>query len=570
MIRVKTHTSNRLYVGPSKSLSLIFLTLLTCSALILTNVGCTSGELSSINRPDPSGKVRLALLTNPPDLDPILISDTTSSGVASKIFNCLLGYDENLNLIPELATSMPEISDDGLVYTFRLRDGIRFHNGRSVTAADWKYSLERLATIASKRPKVVKPILGATVAITNGKKGGDVTIEGLKVVDDLTLQITLEKPYYPFLFLLAMENASVVPKEAVGPDFSRAPVGTGPFTLAEWKENDRLRLVANPDYFEGAPKISEITMRIIPEPLTRQEEYKAGNLEMVDVTQGMLPRWQSSPNHSEDVRVYPQSAILYYGFNLEKEGSPFAGYSEKARKLREAINWSVDREFICEKILDGRHSPINGILPTGFPGHSKTRPTFTRDLEKARQLLTEAGHPGGEGLPPVELWFNSQGDNAKVAQAVQQNLKEIGIEITLKQLDWAAFIEACDAGEPAFFRLGWVADYPDPENFLYFLFHSSNKGPNGNVSFYDRPEVDALIDQSYFESDPQKRLALLQEAEELILKDFPWLFLTSTMEGILVKPYLKNFNPTAMDDDSAGGSQVQWNRVEIETPSGTE
>ncbi|MGA1202361.1 MAG: ABC transporter substrate-binding protein [Planctomycetota bacterium] len=526
--------------------------------------GCTQGGLTSANNPDPEGAVRLALATNPPDLDPILISDTTSSGVGSKLFNTLLGYDAELNLVPELATAMPQVSDDGRTYTFELRAGVKFHNGREMTAEDFKYSLERLASGRSKRTNVVRPILGAEKAIEAGRTAGSTAIEGIRVLGPLTLEIELEKPYYPFLHLLSMENAAVIPREAVeatGDGFSRQPVGTGPFVLSEWKENERLVLTANPDYFEGAPTIPRITMRVIKEAITRNEEYKAGNIDMVDITQGVLPQWRAS-DHSDEIRLYDQASILYYGFNLEKEGSPYAGFGDKARMLREAINRAVDREFICERIVDGRHSPINGIFPPGMPGHSD-RAAFTQDVERAKQLLADAGYPGGEGLPPVDLWFNTQGDNGKIAAAIQNDLRAIGIEIVLKGLDWAAFIEATDRGEPAFFRLGWVADYPDPENFLYFLFHSANKGPNGNVSFYGNPEVDALIDQSYLETDAEKRLGLLRQAEEKILADWPWLFLTSAREGMLVKPYIRNFNPTPIDDDSAGGSQVDWREVRV-------
>ena len=544
-----------------RSTSLLGLVLL----LALGGLSCGKKKLTSKNIPDPNGAVRLALLTNPPDLDPILISDTTSSGIVSKIFDTLLTHDDELNVIPGLAKELPTVSDDRLVYTFKLREGVKFHNGREVKAQDFKYSLERLAQVNSKRNNVVKPILGAEEAIERAQTGGDTVMEGIKVLDDYTLEITLAKPYYPFLFLMTMDNAAVVPREEVekaGDGFSRRPVGSGPFKLDVWKENDMLRLVANEDYWAGKPKIPEITMRIIPESLTRTAEYKAGKLDIVDVTQGMLPRWQAS-DHADDVLLYDQSAILYYGFNLQKEGSPFAGYGDKARKLREAVNWAVDRQFICERILDGKHSPINGILPPGMPGANKTRPVFTQDLEKAKKLLEEAGHPMGEGLEPVELWFNSQGDNAKIAQAVQNDLGLVGIEISLKQLDWAAFLKATEAGEPAFFRLGWSSSYADPEYYLYFLFHSSNHGPNGNNTFYSNPEVDRLIDESYGVADAEERLDLLRRAEELIVADYPWLFLTSAREALLVKPYLKGYNPTALDDDSAGGSQVNWAEIEI-------
>ena len=169
--------------------------LLLSVVLLVGLVGCTGGTITSTNPPAPDGTVRLALLTNPPDLDPILVSDTTSDGIASKIFNTLVGYDLDMNLVPELAEALPEVSDDGLVYTFRLREGVKFQNGRTVTAADFKYSLERLASTASKRPNVVKPIVGAQAAIDRGQKGGSTEITGIRAVDDRTLEITLEKPY---------------------------------------------------------------------------------------------------------------------------------------------------------------------------------------------------------------------------------------------------------------------------------------------------------------------------------------------------------------------------------------
>lgn len=526
--------------------------------------------IDSKNTPPADGYFRIALATNPPALDPILVSDTTSDGLATKIFNTLVGYDSELRLVPELAEAMPEISDDGLTYTFRLREGVRFHTGREVVAEDVKYSLTRLASTPSKRFNVIQPIAGADEAKEAARTGAPLEVSGIEAVDPRTVRITLKEPYAPFLYLLAMVNAAVVPQEEVeakGDRFSREPVGTGPFRLVEWVENDRLVLERHEDYFEGRPVLAGLRYRVIPEPLARQQEYVQGNLELVDVVSGMYDKWSSS-NHAEDVLEWPQLAIEYYGFNLEKAGSPYAGRTdESARKLREAINWAVDRDHICRNILENRRRPANGIVPQGMPGHAEERPAFSRDVERAKRLLAEAGYPEGEGLPPVDLWFNQQGDNAAIAQAVQQDLNGLGIPIRLRALDWAAFLDATDAGEPAFFRLGWVADYPDPENFLFFLFHSSNKGPQGNVTFYDNPEVDRLIDESYAMTDREARLAQLQRAEELILEDHPWLFLTFNKEVILRKPYVEGFEPTGMDDD-VHASQVDWHLVSIGGPQG--
>ena len=486
-------------------------------------------EVTSIAAPDPAGIFRIPLMTNPPDLDPILVSDTTSDGVASKIFSTLLDYDPDLKLEPCLATEMPQISADGIQYNFTIRAGVKFSHGRVITAADIKYSLQRLASVRSKRSNLIEPILGASAAIEAARSSSEDApeISGIEVLGDLQLRITLTKPHAPFIYHLAMVNTAVVPRELVeehGHSFSRKPTGTGAFILDEWKEGTSLFLRANPDYFEGAPKLSGIHYRVIPEPLAQLEEYKAGNFEVLAVTQGVYPRWISS-NRAEEVLSWPSLVVQYYGFNLEKEGSPYAGDSDSARKLRQAVNLSVDRKFLGEVLLEGRFFPANGVLPPGILGHNSDRPAFTLDRDRAKQLLAEAGYPDGQGLPSVDLWFNTQGDNAKIAQAVQEDLKKMGIPIGLKMLDWGAFIESTDSGEPPFFRLGWVADYPDPENFLAFLFHSKNKGPNGNVSFYGTPEVDALIDQSYAVTNVEERIQLLQQAENKIVHDSPWLFL---------------------------------------------
>lgn len=523
-------------------------------------------NIDSKDRPPTDNVLRMPLLTNPPDLDPILISDTTSHGVASRIFNTLVTYDENLQLVPGLCTRMPDLSADQRVYTFHLRPGVRFHHGRELTADDVRYSLSRLALTRSKRFNVIERIAGAREANELARAGGFQELSGVRVVDPLTVEITLEKPHVPFLFQIATSNAAIVPREVVeelGDMFSRKPVGTGPFKLAEWRENNFLRFERFDDFYLGRPKLAGMLLRVIPESLARQQEYEAGNLEMCDITSGMMKKWSSS-NHSGELIEWPALTVHYYGFNLAKSGSPYAGRDDKrARKLRLAINHAVDREHLCRNVLENRYYPANGVIPPGIAGHHAERPAFHKDLKLARKLLAEAGHPEGRDLPAVQLWFNAQGDNALVAQTIQQDLAAVGIRIELRQLDWAAFIQAADAGDPPFFRLGWVADYPDPETFLYPLFHSSNKGPRGNVTFYENPAVDALVDQSMTEGDPAKRLALLRQAEEQVLADTPWLFLMFSKEVILCKPYVKNLKPTGMDDD-VNMAYVAWHELAIE------
>ena len=522
-------------------------------------------HVESKDAPPADGILRIGLRTNPPDLDPILVSDTTSDGVCSKIYDTLLAYDHELHLVPRLVTAMPEVSADGKTYTFHLKPGVKFQNGRELTSADAKYALERLALTRSKRFNLIDMIVGAKEANAKHAEDDPVAIPGIEVLDDHDFRITLVEPHATFLYHLAMVCTAPVPKDVAAEKkraFSREPVGAGPFKLTEWVENDHLRLEAFADYHLGAPKLKGMNLRIIPEALAREQEYMAGNLELIDVFSGIYDKWKKG-DRAADVVEWPQLTIEYFGFGLEKAGSPYAGRTdEKARKLREAINWAIDREHICNNVLEGRYTPANGIFPEGMPGHSATRPTYTQDLEKVKQLLAEAGYPEGKGLPEVEMYVNTQDDKPRIAQALQADLAAAGIPVRIKQLDWAAYIDACDKGEPPIFRLGWVADYPDPENFLAPLFHSKNKGPQGNASFYGNPEVDELIDKSYAETDGAKRMAMLSEAEEKILADSPWIVLFFQKDVVLCKTYVKGFTPTAMDDDVNTG-HVDWHLMEI-------
>ncbi len=282
--------------------------------------------------PKTGGTYRFPLSTDPPTLDPAQITDTTSHSVASEIFNGLVTYDENLQIAPDLAERW-EISPDKRTYTFYLKKGVKFHNGRECTAHDFRYTFERVLSPATRSPRTgfIDRLQGAKAYM----QGQADHVKGISVIDDHTLQLTLEQPFNLFLHLLTYSSNYVVPKEVTekyGKDFTSHPVGTGPFRFVSWKHDDQLVLEANEAYFKGRPYLDRIQYRILPEEVTRLEEFKAGNLEHSDIATGQFANVKNDPKLSKLIVSYPNLGTYSLRFNMEK--ASFKGN----KKLRQAFN----------------------------------------------------------------------------------------------------------------------------------------------------------------------------------------------------------------------------------------
>jgi len=525
--------------------------------------------------PEP-GVLRIALPTNPPILDPIEMTDTTSDAVVERLGNTLVRFDPHLVLVPDLAESMPEMSADGLTYTFHLRPGVKFHNGRTMTSEDVRYSLTRLMEPVSKRFMIVAPILGsdeAREAMKSNKRGDpQAPVRGIETPDPLTVRVTLKEPDYLFTLYLAMNNATIVPREEVearGQRFGRELIGTGPFRLVEWKDNDHLTLERFEDYFGPKPALQRVVFRVMPEEETRFQAYLNGDFDLIEAPFGRVKALRAS-NIGDQVVVNPMLDIRFHGVNMEKSplgGNPPKGLTEeesvRRRKVREAMNFAIDRKFLCEVILEGRAVPAKGVLPPGMEAFNPELQGYRYDPERARALLAEAGYPGGLGLPVLPYHFNNQPPNPTVAQAVQEMLRQVGIRTELRQIDWGAYLNFVDEGKATFYRLAWIADYPDPENFLLVLFHSKNAGPEGNSARYRDPGNDRRLQRARACLDPAERLRLWRDAEARIVEDAPWVFLYHNATALLVKPYVKGLVLTSMD---AGPeiAQADLTRVRIE------
>ena len=498
--------------------------------------------------PRPGGTFRAVFSADPPTLDPAHATDLTSAVVVRQIFDGLLELDAQLRPVPALATGWT-ISDDRRTYTFPLRRGVRFHNGRELRAADVKYSFERAAR--GKRPWVFDKLVGAREFL----RGAAPAIAGIRIVDDHTVRLTLERPFAPFLALIAYDAASVVPREEVdrrGAGFASHPVGTGAFRFVSWRRDDQVVLERFPDHFRGAPPLERLVFRIIPAEITRFNEYVAGQLEYTDIPTGRCRAVQADPRLKDEVAVWPTLGTSAVRFNVERP--PFGD-----ARVRRAIAHAIDPSIIVERLLEGCVAPAAGILPPALPGYSAAIMRIPFDRAASRRLLAEAGYPDGKGLQ-LAYHFNTSDANQRVAEVLQAQLREIGIALELRRLDWAAHLKLVDDGTAGFYRQGWIADYPDPENFLTVLFHSRNAGAAGNTSRYRNPRVDRLLDEADAMPAGPERDRRYQEAERLIVNDAVWVSLHHYASRTLVKPYVRGLerSPQSTAPEILGPFRKVW------------
>ena len=505
-------------------------------ALVLLAVaGCSSPEPA---KPKVRQVFRMRMRENPPDTDPAQSADTLSDRINLAVHDGLVDFDpQTFVLVPAVSESW-EVSRDFLTYTFRIRPGVRFHNGRSLTSADVLYSFTRVLDpkVNSKRREILEDVKGARAF----EAGRATSVEGFSAPDPKTFVVTLEKPLPYFLELLATPAASIVPREAYedpNREFLSHPVGCGPFKVARWERSNFMELEAFGDYYQGKPKLDEVLVRFIENPASAMEEYRQGGLEYMDEMVGS--ETALAKELPADYRKAPLLGTFYFGFNLARP--PFQGNAN----LRKAFNYAVDRQALCDQVFEGTLTPSHGILTPETPGFNPDLKGYDFDPAKAQEFLAKAGYPKGKGLREMDLWVNNNQKLLEAAQKVQADLKAAGILVRVKPVDFATFLQALQGsadtpGEALFYRYGWNADYPDPDAFLYWLLHSRNVGPAGNIGRYANPKVDALLDRARGIPDLAQRIPLYREAERIAVEeDAAWLFLANYTQRVLIKPQVK-------------------------------
>ncbi len=491
-------------------------------------------------------------------LDPAFAKDLSNLWAVNQLFNGLVQLSDGLQAEPCIARSW-EITDDGTVYTFHLRNDVRFHNhpvfeqgrGRRVTAGDFEYSFRRIAN-----PAVASPgawVFHHVAATDNGP--------AFKAIDDSTFRIVLSQPFPPFLGLLCMQYCSVVPAEAVehfGPDFRRNPVGTGPFQLSYWKEGVKLVMVKNPSYFEiidnqRLPYLNAVAVTFLIDKQSAFLEFVKGNL---DFLSGLDPsykdhlitrRGELNPEYADrfTMLTLPYLNTEYLGFLLdtatrEPEADPL-----QILQVRQAMNMGFDRVKMIRYLRNSIGTPgIYGIIPPGMPSFDSAGMTgYTYDPARARQLLRDAGYPNGEGLPDITL--STTADYVDICKFIQSQLAEIGIRIRIDVTPSATIRELKAQAKLPFFRASWIADYPDEENYLS-LFYSKNFCPAGpNYTHFANPEFDALYERSLHEEHDSLRLECYRNMNQLMMQESPVIilyydrvlrFVQKNVKGIGINP----------------------------------
>ncbi len=490
--------------------------------------------------PADDGVYRRPIGNDPSTLDPALSNDIYGGAVMQQIFDGLVSFDQTLSITPSLAQFW-RASRDGLTWTFTLRKGIHFHHGREVTADDVVYSLTRVLDprLKSGAADLFTNIRGAA----EFRRGEVPRVSGLAALDRYTVQVSLAEASVPFVSLLAVGQAKIVPRDVAERDpagFGVKPVGTGPFRFERWERGREIVLAANPEYFDGPPRLSRLVYRIFPGgQLDRvYEEFLKGELED---TQPPTREYRRSVTSSRHVYVRrPMFSVRFYGFNTRMK--PLDD-----RRVRQALVAAVDREAIIEEIHLAKHTVARGIVPPGTLGFNPALVVPSYDPARARALLAEAGYPGGRGLPKIEIWSSVTNDAIqREHELIRRSLAAVGVQAEFKYLtDWPAFSKALTEGRLPAFLYAWYADVPDPDNFVTKLFHS--KSPR-NYTRYHNPVVDELLNVARTTAEPLRRVEHYRRAEQLIIDDAVVLPVWHYNYERLFQPWVRSVEVNGLGD----------------------
>ena len=480
---------------------------------------------------------RVLIMGDPQSLDPAFIADEVSRVVGMNIFAGLVCTDEKGKVVGDLAEDW-EVSPDGTVYTFQLRKGVLFHNGREVTAEDVAFSIKRCLD-----PDAGSPLAHYLLDIDGAAEvldGLAEDVRGICVVDTHKIAITLSGPRPYFLARMTTPAGWVVPREEVGEAFpawtSGKPVGAGPFVVDEVRPGDRIVLKPFDGYYKGRPALDSVEMVVVLDPSVALFMYAQGELDYTPLMPPDVVHAREEPGLSQELTEYPMASVFLLGLNSQ-------GYAPFGNKLvRQAVSLALDRQEFCDVVWLGTRTPAAGVYPPGMPGYVAR--TFDPDMERARALLTEAGYPNPSTMPVLTITAPSSFVDKAMAEYIAHSLQEgLGMPVEVEILEMGAFLEKLFSSPLPMVTMGWGADYIDPHAFLSDLWHSGS--PHNMVGF-SSARMDSLLEEAASTMDEERRLSLYESAEEIALDDCSWIPLFYGRSAVLVKPYVKGLRHNMM------------------------
>jgi len=573
------------------------------AAIMIGSAGCTK-------KVDTSEKVlNLAVSSEVKGMDPIYANDRYSGNEVGRVYEGLLEYHylkRPYTLVPNLAAAMPEVSKDGLTYTFKIKKGVFFHKDaafkdnkkRELVAEDFVYSIKRLAD-----PK----LQGLGWWLLDGKIKGlnewrkkhvelktvdyDEKVEGLQAVDKYTLRFVLNKPFPQFLYSLAMPFTFAVAREVVehyGKEFLNHPVGTGPFVLPIFKQAKKITYTKNPDFRKKyypteaseqfvkkghlkdagklLPLVDKLNVNVIVEAQPRWLNFQKGKVDYIGIPKDNFDAAITPDKGLTDklsakgisLQITPSLDVTYTAFNHDID--LFSNV-----KLRRAMSLAYDVNKSNKLFYNNNALPAQSIVPPGIAGHIKgyKSPYRGQNLELAKKLLAEAGYPGGKGLRTITYDSPANSTSRQIAEYFKQQMALIGIKIKAVQSPWPEFQKKILTRQVELYAIAWGADYPDAENFLQLLY-GPNRSPGANGSGYNNPELNKLYLTASVMQDSPVRTAIYEKMNRIAAEQAPWIYGVHRQNFVLEHSYLKNYISTDFEIGQAQYLNVDMNtKVEV-------
>ncbi|UCG54511.1 MAG: peptide ABC transporter substrate-binding protein [Dehalococcoidia bacterium] len=529
---------------------IVYLLLLLCltGCIYEEDQATTTSVISSTNS---TGEKVLNLYNiDPYSLDPAIIGDVTSISYVIQIFSGLVRFDNNMEIVPDIAADW-DISEDSRVYTFYLRDDVRFHSGRQVRAEDFKYSWERACnpTTGSQTAAIYLGDIAGTSEVMAGEKED---ISGVEVVNDNTLRITIKEPKSYFLYKLTYATAFVVNKENVdnGINWWRKPDGSGPFKFKQWDENSLLVLERN-EYYNQTSNFQGVDIINFHLWAGRSMDlYETGQIDVAQVGLAYIDK-VTDPNGVlySQLEVFPELSIAYLGFNCQKP--PFDDVN-----IRRAFSIAINKDKLVSLVHRDMMVRADGILPPGMPGYNDYLIGLEYDKELAHELIADSIYDSVSNLPQITITTGGLGGQIpyELEAIVYEWRFNLGIEVEVRQLEPEVFLYELMKEKDEMFYWGWGADYPHPQNFLEILFGGDSEY---NIGEYSNLEVDLLLHAASREKDKMESFELYQRAEQIIVSEAACLPLWFGKRYVLIKPYVEGYELNLL-------GYVNLNKVSVE------